>query len=119
MDISTVQIAVYICVIMGALFKIYSKGQQLGGYDFFTKAHLTTLVIALAAVIYVASQAMSGITIPASLTGLTLAFLVTAILAGWAAGDLAYNTALVIIADLKPAQPAATSSTPPSAQPTA
>ncbi|MGA3110452.1 MAG: hypothetical protein ABSE15_00285 [Candidatus Bathyarchaeia archaeon] len=37
----------------------------------------------MAVVIYVASEVMVTITIPADFSGLTIAFLVTALLAGW------------------------------------
>ena len=119
MDISIIQLAVYICVVVGALVKLYSKGQQLGSYNFFNKAHLIALIIAIGSVLYIASQTMASITLPSVITGLTMAFLVTALLAGWAAGDLAYNTALVVLADLEPAQAPATDTTPQSATPTA
>ena len=115
MDISAIQIVVYIAVIIGALAKIYSKGQQLGSYDFFTKAHLLTLVIALAVTIYIASEVMTSITVPASFTSLTIAFLVTAVLAGWGSGDAAYNGALLIIANLQAQNSTATP--PASSQP--
>ncbi len=119
MDISIIQLAVYICIVVGALVKLYSKGQQLGNYNFFNKAHLIALIIAIGAVLYIASQTMTSITLPSAITGLTMAFLVTALLAGWAAGDLAYNTALAVLADLEPAQAPATDTTPQSATPTA
>jgi hypothetical protein len=117
MDISTIQIVVYVAVIIGALAKIYSKGRQLGSYDFFTKAHLLTLVIALAVTIYIASEVMTNIAVPASFTGLTIAFLVTALLAGWGSGDAAYNGALLIIADLQSQNPASPADTSPSQAP--
>ena len=117
MDISTIQIVVYVAVIIGALAKIYSKGRQLGSYDFFTKAHLMTLIIALAVTIYIASEVMTSITVPASFTSLTIAFLVTALLAGWGSGDAAYNGALLIIADLQSQNPASPADTSPSQAP--
>lgn len=92
METIIIQAIIYVIVITGALLKVFSKIQQ-DGKNYFNAAHAGVLIVYMMAVLGLASQTVQGLNINLDASAITIAVLITALLAGWGAGDLAYQTA--------------------------
>ena len=100
METTIVQAVIYLLVIIGAALKVYTKIQQTGG-NYFNKAHLFSLVVVLMAILAITTQVVNGLNIAFDASAISLSVFIAVVLAGWGAGDLAYNIALSMISEVQ------------------
>lgn len=89
-ETAILQAIVYIFVFAGAMLKVVSKYYQDGNY--INAQHLTAIVMLIMTVLAVTSQTIVSLDISAFPTYMSL--FIAALLLGWGAGDVAYQTGL-------------------------
>ena len=104
MESAVIQAIIYVLVMAGAAFKVYTKMKQTGG-NYFNRAHLFTLIVIMMAIIGVATQVVNGLNIAFDASAISIAVFITVLLAGWGAGDVAYNIALSMISEVHASNP--------------